>query len=104
MNNFIASDCQGWSLHSCSLMRAFNVGLHDIWTYEKYRRKPYRSDCINDLPGKGLLWFPKATYTEPIVSKYSRASVARTLMARLLRLFRTRSGVPWKNPIAADWG
>ena len=33
---------------------------------------------------------------------YSRTSVARTLMARLPRLFRTRSWVPWKNPKAAD--
>ena len=39
--------------------------------------------------------------------KYSRTSLARTLMARLLRLFRTRPCVPWKishNPIAADLG
>ena len=35
-------------------------------------------------------------------SKYSRTSVARTLMARLPRLFQTRSLVPKKNPIAAD--
>ena len=34
---------------------------------------------------------------------YSRTSVARTLMACLLRLCRTRSRLPWKNPIAADW-
>ena len=31
---------------------------------------------------------------------YTRPSVARTLMARLLRLLRTRSLVPWKNPFA----
>ena len=37
---------------------------------------------------------------------YSRASVSRTLMARLPRLFRSRSWVPRKNPIhvAADFG
>ena len=35
---------------------------------------------------------------------YCRTSVARTLMARLPRLFRTRSAVPWKNPTAADLG
>ena len=35
---------------------------------------------------------------------YSRTSVARTLMARLPRLFRTRSFVPRKNPLAADLG
>ena len=28
---------------------------------------------------------------------YSRTSMARTLMARLPRLFRTRSSVPWKK-------
>ena len=33
---------------------------------------------------------------------YSRTSVARTLMARLPRLFRTRYLVPNKNIIAAD--
>ena len=33
---------------------------------------------------------------------YSRNSVARTLMARLPRLFRTRSCVPLKNPITAN--
>ena len=36
--------------------------------------------------------------------KYSRTSVARTLMARLPRLFRTRSSVPKENPLAADLG
>ena len=37
--------------------------------------------------------------------KYSRTSMARTLMARLPRLFRTRSRVPLeKNPLAADLG
>ena len=30
--------------------------------------------------------------------KYSRTSIARTLMARLPWLFRTRAGVPGKNP------
>ena len=35
---------------------------------------------------------------------YSRTSVARTLMARLPRLFRTRSRVPRKTPLAADLG
>ena len=30
--------------------------------------------------------------------------MARTLMARLPRLFRTRSWVPWENPIPADLG
>ena len=35
---------------------------------------------------------------------YSRTLVARTLMARLPRLFRTRSQVPEKNSIAADLG
>ena len=35
---------------------------------------------------------------------YSRTSMARTLMARLPRLFRTRSRVPRKNPLAADLG
>ena len=35
-------------------------------------------------------------------SIYSRTSMARTLMARLVRPFRTRSRVPRKNPIAAD--
>ena len=35
---------------------------------------------------------------------YSITSVARTLMARLPRLFRTRSWAPRKNPIAADLG
>ena len=34
---------------------------------------------------------------------YSKASVARTLMAHLPRLFRTDSQVPWKNPITADF-
>ena len=33
---------------------------------------------------------------------YSRTSVPQTLTAGLLRLFRTRSFVPNKNPIAAD--
>ena len=37
--------------------------------------------------------------TESLNSKYSRTSVARTLMARLPWLFRTRSRVSWKkNP------
>ena len=31
------------------------------------------------------------------ITYYSRPSVARTLMARLLQLFRTRSCVPWKK-------
>ena len=35
---------------------------------------------------------------------YGRTSVARTLMARLLRLFRTRFLVPRKNPLTADLG
>ena len=35
-------------------------------------------------------------------TNYSRTSVARTLMTRLPRLFRTRSCVPRKNPLAAD--
>ena len=35
---------------------------------------------------------------------YNRTSEARKLMARLPRLFRTRSYVPRKNPIAADLG
>ena len=30
--------------------------------------------------------------------------MARTLMARLPRLFQTRYSVPGKNPIAADFG
>ena len=34
--------------------------------------------------------------------RYSRTSMARTLMARLQWLFRTLSWVPWKNLIAAD--
>ena len=33
---------------------------------------------------------------------YSRTSMARTLMAHLPWLFRTRARVPRKNPIAAD--
>ena len=38
-----------------------------------------------------------------IYCMYSRTSVARTLMARLLQLLRTRSRVPnKKNPTAAD--
>ena len=37
-------------------------------------------------------------------SKYSRKSVARTLMARLPRLFRTRSSVPRKNRTDVDLG
>ena len=36
--------------------------------------------------------------------KYSRTSMARTLMARLPWLFQTRFLVPWKNPTAADVG
>ena len=35
---------------------------------------------------------------------YSRPSVAQTLMARLPRLFGTRSWIPWENPKAADLG
>ena len=36
-------------------------------------------------------------------SRYSRTSVARTLMAHLPWLFQTRSRVPWnKKPIVAD--
>ena len=38
-----------------------------------------------------------------LVQYYNRRAVARTLMARLPRLFRTRSSVPWKNYIAADY-
>ena len=34
---------------------------------------------------------------------YNRTSMARTLMARLPRLSRTRSSVPMKNLIAAVW-
>ena len=36
--------------------------------------------------------------------KYLIPSVARELMARLPQLFRTRSRVSYKNPIAADFG
>ena len=32
--------------------------------------------------------------------KYSRPSMARTLMARFARLFRTRSSAPWKKIIS----
>ena len=35
-------------------------------------------------------------------SIYSRTSMAQTPMARFPRLFRTRSRVPRKKPIAAD--
>ena len=35
---------------------------------------------------------------------HSRTSVARTSLARLPQLFRTRFWVPWKNPTAADLG
>ena len=35
---------------------------------------------------------------------YSRTSVSRTLMARLPRLFRTRSESLGINPLAADYG
>ena len=35
---------------------------------------------------------------------HSRTSMARTPMARLLRVCRTRSEVPWKKSIAADLG
>ena len=34
---------------------------------------------------------------ESLFGRYSRTSVARRLMARLPRLFRTRSRVPWKK-------
>ena len=39
-----------------------------------------------------------------VYSTYNRTSVARALMARLPRLFRTRSWVPLKNPKTADLG
>ena len=39
-----------------------------------------------------------------VTPKYSRTSMPRTLMARLPRLFRTRSSVPWKILTAADIG
>ena len=35
---------------------------------------------------------------------YSRTSVARTLMARLSRLFRTHSWVPWKKSHSCRFG
>ena len=41
--------------------------------------------------------------SKSFITRYSRISVARTLMACLPRLFRTRSRVPIKKyPIAAD--
>ena len=48
---------------------------------------------------KSLIILPltSAVCHKNIQSKYSRISMARTLMARLPRLFRTRSGVPWKK-------
>ena len=38
------------------------------------------------------------------LKKYSRTSMARTLMACLPRLIQTHSLVPWKKPIAVDLG
>ena len=39
------------------------------------------------------------TSNEMVQYKYSRTSVAQTLMARLPQLFQTRSSVPWyKKP------
>ena len=35
---------------------------------------------------------------------YSRTSVARTLMARLPQLFRTRARVPWKKSLRCKYG
>ena len=39
-----------------------------------------------------------------IVTQYSRTSTAQALMARLPRLFGTRSGVPWKKSIGCRFG
>ena len=47
-----------------------------------------------------LLWLSR----NRIVPTYSRTSVARTLMARLLRLFRTRLWVPWKQSNSCRFG
>ena len=48
--------------------------------------------------------FPTKIWETARIPKYSRTSMARTLMARLPWLFRTSFSVPWKNPIAADLG
>ena len=52
---------------------------------------------------RGYKTFFMLNSTKPTnVFTYSRRLVAGTLMARLPRLFRTCSCVPWKNPIVAD--
>ena len=73
-----------------SLIYPISILSPSPWETARYRLKY----CL-----KGPL-SPKQP-TNPTVdnryTKYSRTSVARTLMARLPRLFQTRSGVPWKK-------
>ena len=50
------------------------------------------------------VWSGSALLAHIYLFQYSRTSMARTLMACLPQLFRTRSIVPRKNPLAADLG
>ena len=50
------------------------------------------------------IWDLIVVIPDSCLSIYSNTSVARTLVARVPRLIRTRSRVPRKNPTAADLG
>ena len=72
------------------------VHLHNLQLPFLQNKRTFVTSCL-------LQWMPKPFASGVFFrGKYSRTSVARTLMARLPRLFRTRPWVPWKNPIAAD--
>ena len=68
--------------------------LHRLGAFLHWNTKPI-TRFIFSVPILGFL-------TED--TTYSRTSVARTLMAHLPRLFRTRSWVPWKKSLGCRFG
>ena len=86
------------------------MDIHHDYGYSKQNtmvQQMFRSAYASVQSGESLCLFTQTMYGSLAIlinTIYSRTSMARTLMARLPRLFRTRSWVPWKNPIAADLG
>ena len=82
------------------ILKLFNSVLY-AKPFETLRR--LKKTCMWDVGVWGGGGGEKGLQTyQPVVSNYSRTSMARTLMARLPRLFRTE--FLRNNPLAADLG
>ena len=83
-----------------TFLRALYQNKHYVMSHSE-AEKPFFSRRVRN---ENTEYYPAKRGGFPPYFKYSRTSVARTLMARLPRLFRTRSKVPRKKSDSCIFG